>query len=513
MPAPDAPEMRVLVLAPTGRDAANSISILTKAGIACAACRDVPEVCEGIVAGAAVLILTEESLAQDRVGQLAEALSAQPPWSDFPIVLLTRGGPESPAATRAMRTLGNVMLLERPVRVFTLVTAATTALRARAKQYQIRAQLDDLRSADARKNEFLATLAHELRNPLAPVRTGLQILRISGDLRGAAAETRDMMERQIGHMTRLIDDLMDVSRITRGKVVLKREFLDFRRVLDSALELSRAPMEAAGHAFTATLPDRPLPLDGDATRLAQIVANLLNNAAEYTPDGGRIDLSVGIERETVVIRVRDDGVGIPADMLPVVFEMFAQVGRSIDRAQGGLGIGLTLVRSLVELHGGTIAAESAGAGQGSTFTVTLPLAEAAIPVESPPPQASGGPPSRRRILVVDDNVDGAESLAMMLEFDGHETATAHAGPAALQAAADFRPDVIFLDIGLPGMNGYEVAESLRGRGSAAVLVALTGWGSEDDKRRAREAGFDFHLTKPAEAAEVGRLLTGMKPRG
>ncbi|MGK3984502.1 GAF domain-containing protein [Sorangium sp. So ce136] len=373
---------------------------------------------------------------------------------------------------------------------------------------------DQLRDQDRRKDEFLATLAHELRNPLAPIRTGLEILQVSG----SAEQDRKilaMIERQVGHMVRMVDDLLDVSRITRGKVELRRERVDLRAVLNSALETSRPLLEAAEHELAVRLPAEPLLLDADPTRLAQVFANLLNNAAKYTPGGGVIRLAAQRDGAAVVVRVMDNGVGIPADMLPKVFDMFTQVVRSIDRAQGGLGIGLTLVRRLVELHGGTVHAESEGPGRGSTFTVRLPLAAVALAAPEGPASRprSSGPATRDataalRVLVVDDNVDGAESLALLLRMSGHRTRAVHTGPEALTAARELGADIVFLDIGLPGMDGYEVARRLRADPGFAglVLVALTGWGTEDDRRRAREAGFDHHLTKPVDAAEVRRLV-------
>ncbi|HTN83934.1 MAG TPA: GAF domain-containing protein [Sorangium sp.] len=373
---------------------------------------------------------------------------------------------------------------------------------------------DQLRDQDRRKDEFLATLAHELRNPLAPIRTGLEILQVSGSAE-QEGKILGMIERQVGHMVRMVDDLLDVSRITRGKVELRRERVDLRAVLNSALETSRPLIEAAEHELAVRLPAEPLLLDADPTRLAQVFANLLNNAAKYTPRGGVIRLAGQRDGAAVVVRVMDNGVGIPADMLPKVFDMFTQVVRSIDRAQGGLGIGLTLVRRLVELHGGTVHAESEGPGQGSTFTVRLPLAAVALAAAEGPASRprSSGPATRDataalRVLVVDDNVDGAESLALLLRMSGHRTRAVHTGPEALTAARELGADVVFLDIGLPGMDGYEVARRLRADPGFAglVLVALTGWGTEDDRRRAREAGFDHHLTKPVDAADVRRLV-------
>ena len=368
-----------------------------------------------------------------------------------------------------------------------------------------------LKNADRRKDEFLATLAHELRNPLAPLRTGLQVLNISRDA-AVAADTRKMMDRQLSHMVRLIDDLLDVSRITSDKLTLRKERVLLRAVAETAVEASRPVIEASGHALKLALPDEPVWLDADPTRLAQVVSNLLTNAAKYTPEGGCIELAAVREGGEVIVRVTDTGLGIPPGMLAEVFEMFTQVNRTLDRSQGGLGIGLALVKRLVELHGGTITAASPGLGEGSTFTVRLPLVEADAretePRSTPEATSAQSPMSGRRVLVVDDNVDGAESLAKMLQICGHETRTAHSGPEALDAARPFNPEVVFLDIGLPGMNGYEVAKRLRAEPSlsGAVLVALTGWGSEDNKRQSREAGFDFHLTKPVEVTAIESIL-------
>jgi PAS domain S-box-containing protein len=367
-----------------------------------------------------------------------------------------------------------------------------------------RAQARLLEEQDRRKDEFLATLAHELRNPLAPIRTGLHILRKSGTGE-QAARMHEMMERQLQHLVRLVDDLLDISRITLGKVELKKERVDFRAVLGSALESTRPLIEAANHELAVRLPADPLPLDADPTRLAQVLANLLNNAAKYTPPGGRIQLAAEVDGSMLVVRVSDTGVGIPADMLTKVFDMFTQVGRSIDHSQGGLGIGLTLVRRLLEMHGGSVEAQSPGANAGSTFIVRLPLAERVeMPAEPLTPAAAQ---RLRRILIVDDNHDAAESLSMLLSIEGHDTRVANDGEGALAAVPEFRPDTVFLDIGMPGMNGYETARHLRqAHGRALRLIALTGWGSEEDRRRAREAGFDAHLVKPVDPAMLASAL-------
>ncbi|WP_437662404.1 ATP-binding protein [Sorangium sp. So ce1182] len=422
-----------------------------------------------------------------------------------------RGQLVAPFIGRSGEDLGFIQLSDKHEGAFTESDEAILVQLAHIASVAIEnARLyDQLRDQDRRKDEFLATLAHELRNPLAPIRTGLEILQVSG------SEEQDrkilaMIERQVGHMVRMVDDLLDVSRITRGKVELRRERVDLRSVLNSALETSRPLIEAAAHELAVRLPAEPLLLDADPTRLAQVFANLLNNAAKYTPGGGSIRVAARRDGAAVVVRVMDSGVGIPADMLPKVFDMFTQVVRSIDRAQGGLGIGLTLVRRLVELHGGTVHAESEGPGQGSTFTVRLPLAAADVPAARPPSSGSAArhATAALRVLVVDDNVDGAESLALLLRMSGHRTRAVHTGPEALTAARELGADVVFLDIGLPGMDGYEVARRLRADPGFAglVLVALTGWGTEDDRRRAREAGFDHHLTKPVDAAEVRRLV-------
>lgn len=371
---------------------------------------------------------------------------------------------------------------------------------------------EELRASDRKKDEFLATLAHELRNPLAPLRNGLEILRRGADT-STGARARDMMERQLGHLVRLVDDLLDVSRISRGKLELQRARVSIQAVIDHALEGSRPLVEAAGHRLSVHAPVEPLWVDGDLVRLAQVVGNLLNNAAKYTPSGGHIELDARAQRDEAVVQVTDDGAGIAAEALPKVFDLFEQVDRTLDRAQGGLGIGLTLAKRLLEMHGGTITGESPGPGLGSTFTVRLPLATPFL-MRGVDAQATGemGAPTGRRVLVVDDNVDAAESLALMLEVFGHEARPAFDGPEALAVARGFRPEVVFLDIGLPGMDGYEVARRFRAEPelAGAVLVALTGWGSAEDKLRSERAGFDHHLTKPADAEDLKRVLASQR---
>ncbi len=369
-----------------------------------------------------------------------------------------------------------------------------------------------LRDADRKKDEFLAMLAHELRNPLAPLCNALEIMRLAPGNPEAVRRAQEMMGRQVQQMARLVDDLLDVSRITLGKIELRRERLDLSAVVLSAVETSRPLIETARHVLTLVPPPQPLSVEGDPTRLAQVLSNLLNNAAKYTPEGGRICLIVERDGPQAVVRVRDSGVGIPPEMLSHIFELFSQGDPSRPSAQGGLGIGLTLVRKLTELHGGSVEAHSDGPQKGSEFVVRLPLAPE--PPEGQRPGASEGSAPRaatgpaHRILVVDDNVDSAESLAMMLRLLGHDVHTAHDGPAALRAAAAFAPEMVLLDIGLPGMDGYEVARRLRTlpQVRGALLVAQTGWGQEEDRRKSREAGFDHHLVKPVDPAVLREVL-------
>jgi PAS domain S-box-containing protein len=364
-----------------------------------------------------------------------------------------------------------------------------------------------LREADRRKDEFLATLAHELRNPLAPIRNALYLLKGRPVEDPTIAGARDMMERQVTHMVRLIDDLLDVSRITRGKLQLRREPVELSRVVEQALETARPHIS---QQLTLTLPGEPIRLDADPVRLSQVLSNLLNNAAKFTPKSGRITVSARLEGSLVVIRVRDTGVGIAPDQLPRLFQMFSQVGSPLERAKGGLGIGLALARSLVELHDGTIEARSEGAGQGSEFIVRLPVFMLPEPsAAAPAAGASGYTGVARRILVVDDVEDSATSLAELLRLDGNVVQTAADGLEAVREAESFKPDLVFLDLGLPGLDGFEACRLIRKQpwGKGIVIVAMTGWGQDDDRRRTLDAGFDAHLVKPVHYEAVRALLS------
>lgn len=625
-------ERRVLILAPFGRDAELTHAILAKVDIEAVICEDVAELCCKANEGAACLIVAEEALTHQALPALADFLARQPPWSDLGLMLMMHRGTASTTATTALERLGSATLLERPVRVSTLVSAVRAAMRARNRQYELRARfevqallaeivassddaiisktldgiilswnagaerifgysadeaigrpitiivppdrLDEERNilerlrrgesiehfsttrvskdgrlldisvtisplrdsedrivgaskvardisaekraelalveADRRKDEFLATLAHELRNPLAPIRNSLQILRLAAITDPAVKQIQDVMERQVNHMVRLVDDLMEVSRITRGKIELRRERVELATIIRNAVETSQPLIDSAGHQLALAIPPDPLFVDADPVRLSQVFANLLNNAAKYTPDQGQIWLTVRRERRDVVVRVRDTGVGISQEMLPRVFEMFTQIDGSHRRSQGGLGIGLTLARTLIEMHGGRVTAASEGAGKGSEFIVRLPLAETAQ-VAGPVPTAKAPQLPSLRVLVVDDNQDAARCLGMLLKFQGAQVQVVHDGPSALQMLDLFDPDVVFLDIGMPGMDGYEVARAIREQPAfrQLKLVALTGWGQEEDRRRARAAGFDEHLMKPADVAALRAVLVSV----
>jgi signal transduction histidine kinase/DNA-binding response OmpR family regulator len=677
---------RVLVLAPTSTDAELTRTIMADANLACHICADLESLAESFSDGAGAILLTEEVVAASDANALVQALASQPPWSEVPIVLLAGAGVDSSVAAWAMELLGNVTVLERPVRMTTLISALRTAIRARRRQYELRNQLVDLthaeaslrrqserlrllweaasvllttaesnammrtlfsrigphlqldayfncmltdtgevlrlesyegisqeearkisqlesgryvrgkatleqqpivatcvqqsddpamqmikdcgirayacipliadgrllgtlsfasrrrdqfdaddveflrtichyvtvayermrfihqlRDSDRRKDEFLATLAHELRNPLAPIRSALQIIRLTGNDGPAIAQARTMMERQLGQMVRLIDDLLDVSRISRGKLELRKDRIELASVIRSAVDTSRPLIDAAGHELTLSVTAEPIYLDADPVRLAQVFSNLLNNAAKYMESGGHIWLTTALGDKEVVVTVRDTGIGIPADALPAIFDMFTQVDRSLEKSQGGLGIGLTLVKQLVELHGGKVEARSEGEGKGAEFIMHLPVVSLG---PAPQPKADDEQQARApacRILVADDNRDAAESMGMMLRLMGNEVRTVQDGVQAVEEAAEFRPDVILLDIGMPRLNGYDAARRIRGErwGKDIVLVALTGWGQEEDKHHASEAGFDHHFTKPVNPADLERLVAGL----
>jgi signal transduction histidine kinase/DNA-binding response OmpR family regulator len=683
-------EERILLLAPTPADAVVSRTILGDAGFECLVCPDPRSASEALTEGAGAMLLTEEALANSDTSYLFEAIRSQEPWSDTPVLLLARSGFETTGAGREIERLGNVTVLERPVRLISLLSALRTALRARRRQYELRSQIDDLhevqdslrrqsmrqrllweaaavllttnepdtmlgtlfariaphfgldayfnfmvnesgdglrlescmgvseeqmqsmkrlefgqaicgtaavlrkplvrsfiqssndpkvqlvkgfgirayacsplviedrllgtlsyasrtrdefhpdeieflkticyyvtvayervrfirqlRETDRRKDEFLATLAHEMRNPLAPIRNGLQIMRLSGSDEAAVEQARGIMERQLSQMVRLIDDLLDVSRITRGKLDLRKERVELTDVLRNAIDTARPIIDAAGHELVVSTPPVPVYLDADPMRLAQVFSNLLNNAAKYMDRGGKMWLIAEHVGQQVIVRVKDDGIGIPPEAMPMIFDMFTQVDHSLEKAQGGLGIGLTLAKKLVEMHGGSVEAHSGGPGKGSEFIARLPTVGPALaPRESNGKRREGAQLVKSRILVADDNRDAAESLGMMLRLMGSEVRTVQDGQQAVDEAETFRPDMVILDIGMPRLNGYEAARRIRQErwGQSVLLIALTGWGQEEVQHRAREAGFDRHFTKPVNPAELEKLMTAFQKR-
>lgn len=388
-----------------------------------------------------------------------------------------------------------------------LADVLSLAVNRKHLEAELRARVAELAETDRRKDEFLAMLAHELRNPLAPVRNGLLILRHGSVEPKVASSTRDMIDRQVQHLSRLVDDLLDVSRITRGKIELRLEHVDLGDVVNRGIETARPLIESKRHRLKVTQHGTSMRVMADVTRLTQVFGNLLNNAAKYTDPGGEISVSIRADGTNATVEVKDSGVGMTPRILPRVFELFTQAETTLDRSQGGLGIGLTLVKTLVELHGGKVSAISEGVGKGSTFGVQLPLFQGE-PASSSPTDSLGSASRRFRILVVDDNVDSAESLAMVLNLTGHEARTAHSGMEGLRIAREFRPEAVLLDIGLPSMDGYEVAREIRATyGTHPVtVIAMTGYGSEDDRRKSREAGFDIHLVKPLDLDALSRTL-------
>ncbi len=512
-----AAERCVAILAPQGRDADLTRKVLTDAQIECRVCADLGALCEAVRSGVGALLVAEEAILRETAFQtLVDVLSQQPRWSDLPVLILTARGADSRTATRALDTLGNVTLLERPLRVGSFVSSARAAVRARQRQYQIRAHIaererteETLRRADRRKDEFLATLAHELRNPLAPISNAAHLLQLKPKL-DSLQWASNVIERQVRQLARLVEDLLDVSRISRDKVELRTSRIDLRDIVQNAIETSQPLITERAHELCVDLPSGPLPLDADATRLAQVLSNLLNNAAKFTPRGGRVVLAAARSNDGVSIRVADTGIGIEPAMLGEIFDMFIQADNRLERTMGGLGIGLTLVRHFVEMHGGNVHASSAGRNCGSEFVVWLPLAEA-----SPSPVAPRGVVEQRnparqglRILVVDDNRDNADSMSALLAFLGNEVQTVNEGAKALESIARAPPDVALLDIGMPHMNGYDVAAQIRAQpcGKEILLIAMTGWGQEVDRQRSHASGFDHHLVKPVDIDQLQRLL-------
>lgn len=503
-------EHRVLLCTVTARDAIVAVAVLQRSGIQAQACDNFETLIQEMDKGVGAVLLSEEILNLTNRASLTEWLQGQPTWSDLPVFISARPGVDTIALEHAFELLSNVTVLERPMRIASLVSAARSALRARERQFQLREHLDGLHDADRRKTEFLATLAHELRNPMAPLTTALAILRIKAPLPLGMKPYYDLMGRQVEHMAKLVDDLMEVSRITRGKIMLKQQRIFIASVINDAVEVSRPGIEAHFHTLIIKPIDPTLVVHGDPVRLTQVFSNLLNNAARYTPDRGHIFVDVQENDDTLDVTIRDTGLGIIVKDLQVIFDMFVQVSGTARAAQGGLGIGLTLVKSLVELHGGRVRAASGGLGHGSEFIVSLPLVERSDPAslkESVEPSVI--PEAEKMfqgitVLVVDDNRDAADSLAELLLIHGAKVEVAYSGESGLASFRASPPQMAILDIGMPLMDGYDLARTIVQESSQSTpfLVALTGWGQIEDRARIIAAGFKMHLIKPLNFAEL-----------
>lgn len=502
---------RVLVLMPNSKDAERTRHLLGTAGLAPTICKDLLQLSLEIRRGAALALLTEEALESDTDCHLATVLAQQPPWSDFPLIVIAKDRPVS----RDPYELMNRTLIERPIRMRSLMSVIHASLRSRRHQYDVRDHIRErerleieLREASRKKDDFIAILAHELRNPLAPLRNGLQILQLANQDALVTAQAREMMERQLSHMVRLIDDLLDISRITRNKLELRKERILISDVVNAAVETARPVIDAAQLDLSVSVPAQPIYLYADHVRLAQVFANLLSNSAKFTAVGGHIWISVQCHPSEVIASVKDTGIGIPDESLDHIFDMFSQVERAKERTHGGLGIGLALVRGLVEAHGGWVRAESAGLGHGATFTVSLPLDPTQQSAQPSERNGRRALPLTTRILVADDNADSAESLRMVLHYMGHEVHVAHDGAEAVELAEQLRPQLILMDIGMPRLNGLEATTAIRKRcwGRDVVIVALTGWGQARDRCRSQQAGCNEHLVKPLDRCQLDRVL-------
>lgn len=506
---------RILIVAPLGRDAVLAAAVLAQAGIEAFPCDTIPALCQELARGAGALLITEEALQEEAapLDELIAALAQQPPWSDLPVVLLMTGGQRATVRSeKILERLGpqaNLTLLERPLHSRTMTRAAQTALRARRRQYEARNLLAQLAQGVRQRDEFLAMLGHELRNPLAAITYAIHLVAQDDISKAEARQTHAVITRQTRHLTRLVDDLLDVARVTQGKVQLQPQPVDLNEVAQKSRRTLETAIQAQQHKVTLTTA-APVMVTGDPLRLEQIVTNLLMNAIKYTPAGGCIEIEVSTQATEGVICIRDNGLGIAPELLPHVFDLFAQAAPALARTQGGLGIGLTLVQSLVALHEGTITAKSDGLGEGSEFVVRLPLLE---PVHAPATrdQGPGETPAASaglRILLIEDNADSREVLQLLLQLEGHAVTTAADGVAGLEQAFAHPPQVALVDIGLPGLDGYAVARELRQRfGEGICLLALTGYGQPDDRARTREAGFNRHLVKPVDIQLLTDTIT------
>ncbi len=494
----------MLILAPTGRDAVLSCEALRAAGLMAEIVPDATTLCRGIEEGCGAMIITEEALHFEAMRCIREELERQPAWSDPPLLVFT-SRPSAELAMRSFEQLGsraNVTMIERPIRVKTMVSTVRAALRARRRQYEVHDLVEELEQRVAERDHFLAMLSHELRNPLTAITLAVDSLSDTAEISNEHA----ILVRQTRHLAKLVDDLLDIARVTTGKISLHTTTVDLADVAEHCVESMRARAEARGLRLSLDVRAPHATVRGDAVRLEQVVNNLLSNAIKYTPPGGEIDVTVETDAEDVVLLVADSGKGISPEMLTRIFDMFMQGETTIDRTEGGMGVGLTLVRKLVHLHRGSVRAYSRGAGSGSEFVVRLPLAAPATNGKNGTQKADAKTPARR-ILIVEDNTDIRELLRMKLRQLGHTVDAAEDGTTGLERLLDKPPEVALIDIGLPGLDGYEIARRTRDRlGNRVYLVALTGYGQVEDREKALAAGFDVHLTKPADFADLQEVL-------
>lgn len=488
---PAALDERVLLLVKGRRNAAITTDLLAREEIATTACTSVEDLCAKIREGAAAVVMTEEYLSRRSVRTLQDALRMQPVWSELPFVVFSAGSDRLRLRGLAA-ILGSVTFLDRPVRTRSMIAAVQAAIRSRRRQYAGRREIES-------RDTFLAMLGHELRNPLGAISLAVELTSRRGDDKLATRELA-IIARQTKHLVRLVDDLLDVARVTRGKLALVRSRVDVGRVARHAYEALAATARERGHTYEIAVPEE-LWVDGDPERLEQVFSNLLSNAIKYTLPGGTVRIVGRAEEGQVRVLVEDSGMGLAPPMLEKVFEIFTQAERSLDRSQGGLGLGLAVVRTLVELHGGRVYARSDGLGRGSTFVVVLPLLDDPIAAASSR-RMPAAPAIGRSAAVIDDNQDLRELLAEILTHAGHRVTTAADGPSGLALILEGKPDVAFVDLGLPGFDGLELARRARAAGSGVTLVAVTGYGQSRDRELALAAGFDLHLTKPVTAADL-----------
>lgn len=504
----DVHPLRTLVLTANAVDADLAVQLLAESGISAVAYDSVRALCRSVSEDVGCMVLTGESLTDDELPMLREVIENQPTWSDIPLILVAADSAKlNMLVERVLQRAGNVTLLEQPLNPATLISAVRVGLRARAHQIEVRNLLAERDAALRQRDEFLAMLAHELRNPLTPIRNAVylqQRLPIDDPM---FVKTRDIVDRQVTHLARMVDDLLDVARFERGMIQLQRRHIDLNAAVAAAVDACATLTQARRHTVSLDLAAEPLALDADPVRIEQLIVNLLTNAAKFTPPEGEIRVATKRDGSSALVTVSDNGIGLRPEMAQTIFSPFTQDDRTLDRSRGGLGIGLTIARRIAEMHGGVLEANSEGVNKGSIFIARFPLSTGAPVGIKPQAEVAAG--SRRRVLVVEDNADVRESLRLMLEIWGHDVTTADTGNAGLEQIRRTHPEVAFIDIGLPGMSGYEVAHAIRTtdlRSLPMKLIAITGYGQPADRARALEAGFDMHLLKPIDPDVLRRVF-------